>query len=146
MTPEEINNEIAEKVMGWQFYLEVRGEYTHVVIRKNGREPWEGRCDSEKHKHRYKKICAHEIDSHNHCVNERLCFASDIAEAWQVVDKMRENGYDFEPVWLNGRPFMASFSKFDVVNVEWLTSKCKDKSAPMAICLAALEEMNVTLD
>ncbi len=122
MTPEEINNQVAEKVMesvvcdNWSLLHVARGEW----IRRD-------------------KSCGHDVCHPAECVPH---FSTNMNAAWQVVEKMRENGYDFEPVWLNGRPFMASFSKFDVVNVEWLTAKCTDKSVPMAICLAALEEMN----
>lgn len=70
------------------------------------------------------------------------CYSTDIASAWQVVEKMREKGYevciglvtdgvfcrmDDEPGECAGR-----------ASVDW-----RDGSTPLAICLAALRTVDV---
>lgn len=99
----EIDALVAERVMGWVPWLEQRGPYQHVVWQQPGeQEPYRGRQDWQSHIHRYRTMVVDEIDWHEMIVCQvgrigegRSGFAPsrDIADAWRVVDRMRELGF-----------------------------------------------------
>jgi hypothetical protein len=62
-------------------------------------------------------------------------YSTDITAAWSVVDKMRDEGYWMELIGpMNPRDeWVARF-----VQINWVEDASAD-TAPMAICLAALE-------
>ena len=84
----ELNLAIAEKVLGWTAWEEKRGEYTYIVFQKPGeREPYKKTQKWETAMQRYRQIGFDEIDPFNHIVTGVKEWSSDIAAAWEVVEK-----------------------------------------------------------
>lgn len=72
-----------------------------------------------------------------------MCGASstDIADSWQVVEKMRERGYAVRIIADNQAP-MVYVSMLSPHDTAWV-DPVDEKSAPRAICLAALKAVGV---
>lgn len=74
-------------------------------------------------------------------------YCTDIAAAWEVVEKMRADGWEFE-IWdrdahltrAHGVPWGAEFSR-EGLAWEPLRRKGSADTAPLAICLAALASL-----
>ena len=110
MVKNEIDRLVAEKVMGWT--------YSHT-------EEWGGIFYDKKDK----------------MFNSLLPgFATDIKHSWQVVEKMREKGYEFNSVWDIDKRFHAEFGKNE--GGLWMYYKGIDELPSMAICLAALKAVS----
>jgi hypothetical protein len=130
---------VAEKVLGWTPWLEKRGEYNYVVWqRSEDREPWFAHRDWEKHKARYSKLIKY--DSHHHIEVGLYKFSTNVSDAWDVVEKMKDKfsfilkhddppGIDDKYRWYcelyaKGEPFID----YDV----------HGPTAPLVICRVAL--------
>lgn len=69
-------------------------------------------------------------------------YTTDISAAWEVVEKMRERGHDFDAgAWNKMKPvWSARFPKEDVNNSHY---DSLGDTAPEAICKAALRTVGV---
>lgn len=103
MTNQEINKEIAEKVMGWK-----DGKHPHDDFLNSG---WGG--------------------------GYVFSPSTDISDAWLVVEKMREKGFWFDLNNGEGDSWDANFEEKTLIAE--LHSVRGEKSAPLAICKAALK-------
>jgi len=113
LNPAEINALIAEKVMGW------------VLRRKNGYQSW------------------HEEDSVG-SVRKTLVYkwrpSTSIADAWKVVEKMREIGFILGTGETFGKPCMWFRDGYED---DCRYGYADGPSDPMNICLAALRAKGV---
>lgn len=144
-----INALVAERVMGWKFWLETRGEYLYVIPQRTGdREPWTRYRDGESHKERYKPITTAEFDSRNqiHLWRDNFDPSRNIAHAHEMRDKvLREN-----PLWylstnhqLNAHGQMVHFAtvcKPELVSGFFAESGLEE---PTVLCLAVLRAIGV---
>ena len=112
----ELDALIAEKVMGWEYH------------------DWRTSTAFEKTK--YCVICGCTKRLHAHVEIDDFCgteekpphYSTQIADAWLVVEKLELTvGPEYTGGWYAGIP--------------WKTSAGKAPTAPLAICLAALEEV-----
>lgn len=151
----ELNRMIAERVLGWKAWEEIRGEYTHVVWQKDGeRDPWKGSRDWEIQKERYTPLI--KFDPMKHIEHGLIDFSQDISSAWQVVEKLNDLGWQIEladmrkspddpgwwvelcryepiedenaPIEMQGKPFATHYWMYD----------CSAPTVELAICRAAL--------
>lgn len=107
----ELDAEVAERVMGWR------------VERQRGNSPWLVKRPD----HEWSRI-------------EQHAFSTDIAAAWQVVEKMQADGW--------GHKHLTHSQYAESPSVEWTFMqpgkgirsivKAEAMTAPLAICLAAL--------
>lgn len=135
MDNKELDYLISEKVMNITAWLEKRGEYEHIVFQREGeREPYRGTKDWEEASKRYRIIPFSEIDHHNHVVGKLPSYSTDISSAFEVVEKLRESGY---LVNLAARSdiYLCFFHRWNDRHAPHLKEA---KTAPLAICLAAL--------
>ncbi|WP_199426265.1 BC1872 family protein [Thermaerobacillus caldiproteolyticus] len=65
----------------------------------------------------------------------------DIADAWQVVEKLNEDDFDFQ-VWREKGKYNVEFSK----DFFYLYGFAESETAPLAICLAALKAVGVEVE
>lgn len=108
MTPEEINKQVADKVMGWEI-----AEGFPSLHHRSGRKRFAVKTPS---------------------------FTTDIAAAWQVVEKIQRNGWLFEVGYTPLGGWYADISAYDAKGNQTMKAIVASKeSAPMAICLAALK-------
>lgn len=127
-----INALVAERVMGWKFWLETRGEHLYVIPQRPGdREPWTRYRDGESHKERYKPITTAEFDSRNqiHLWRDNFDPSRNIAHAMEVFDKWTHASIE------------KSGGAYEVTINSWATEYRTDIC--IAICLAALRAMGV---
>lgn len=126
MSERKIDALVAEKVFGcrtdWDCGFCVDG-IDHEI--HGDKRPW---CNCEKEKH-YSN--SEGLDT--------LFYSSDISAAWAVVEKMRESEFSIFGISIDGTDeYSCGFGK------TWpCQSEGFSKSAPMAICLAALKAVGV---
>jgi len=115
LEPREQDALVAEKVMGW-------------TAKRLGKEPWPdgSYCDGI---------------TNSSCTE--FWFTEEIAPAWQVVEKMREEGHTFV---LHHSDIL--FARFFLTSDGGIVRKDRDywgeaDTAPLAICLAALRAKGV---
>jgi len=122
MNTREIDRLVAEKVMGW--------EYDHL----------------------YKEYFLKEYVGNNWhkkyvCKNHEFNPSTNIQDAWKVIeklcviDRLNKDGYDFQ-MWSENGKFNANFWKGDF----YVLGFAESESAPLAICLAALETVGVEVE
>ena len=113
MNLREIDRLVAEKVMDW-----VQGEYA--------KDKWYYKKNGQIHG------MAKFVKDWNPSTN--------IADAWQVAEKLMKNGLFFNVLkWIDG-DFVARFENHKV------SVKAEAETAPLAICLAALKSVGVEVD
>lgn len=145
MTDRELDALVAEKVMGWNPWLEQRGEYTHVVWQKPGeREPYRRSRDWEAQKHRFSRIDASQIDGFHHINHLNAEFSTSIADAWLVVERMRELGWQSEILYGRAGATVEMVRCSGPDHYEGYRES--DDSAPRAISLAALKALGVEVE
>lgn len=125
MTPlppgRELDALIAEKVMGWNKFTSHPEGWTDV-----GEGPW--------------FIIPGEIKCEAVRSDEIPAYSTDIAAAWEVVEKMRVDGFNFQIHNVNEQVnWVALFWKKGTVGDPYLAVEV---FAPHAICLAALKPAN----
>ena len=142
LSDEEINVLVAERLMGWTAYAETRGEYTlAVAVRPGGRQPWKTcRHDlQEAKKTFYRQISCAEAQALGFFGIGFPDFATKIAHAWEVVEKMTGDGVVAIEV---GEPTVGLVRvtiKSDPAAPAWITrGQAHAATAPRAICEAAL--------
>lgn len=65
--------------------------------------------------------------------------STNIADAWEVVEKMRSNEWDFKLESCAGKYPVVEFAKWhSVYGDEYVRFQAQEATAPLAICLAAL--------
>ncbi len=64
-------------------------------------------------------------------------YSTDIAEAWEVVEKITEKHWKFKLRRLPGKDYMAYFQ--NLLSFPTESESAPSKSAPLAICRAALK-------
>ena len=127
----ELDALIAEKVMGWKWFLDAANlgsgpQYRYLDEPKQWWNPprleWDG----------VSKIAI----AHRPTEYQPPEYSSDIAAAWEVVEKLREMGF---PVHIQcGQYHYGVVGYRDVLKDEWVWAK----SAPLAICRAALKALS----
>ncbi len=137
MKGSEMTNElVAEKVMGWDAYVEFRGGYNHVCFVRN--------AEGQRKRDRLKdcvSIDAVDIDSRIHVVHMDATFLTDMNSAMMVVEKMKQDGFKAEMTCYPDDVNVASFYKYDYSGTKIIHTKYQDKSLPTAICNAALKAL-----
>ncbi|KFZ32520.1 hypothetical protein JS44_03405 [Anoxybacillus flavithermus] len=70
----------------------------------------------------------------------------DIADAWQVVEKLREQDI-FTDIRMNsdGKYEVSMYELYDQ-DFEWLAIRVSDRNVSLAICLAALKAVGVEVE
>lgn len=110
----ELDALIAEKIMGWKF-----------------RKPTHGSCCTCQR-------CGRDYDT---CNNAPCDFSADLAAAWSVVEKVNDNANDVVIEVAGDGIIEVVMGWFDMEGWSHF-QKAKGKSAPHAICLAALKAVN----
>lgn len=168
MTSREIDALIAKKVMELRFWIETRGEYSLAVwIASDKPEPWKKSRTPDPE--RYTVTDARTAFARGFFGTEPPRYSSDIAAAFLVVEKMHEQvyanssaeGFPKPHVWphanyltlscLSGSNDYAAAFTCVGENPEWhetpeLYNGSRADSAPLAICLAALKALGVTVE
>ena len=146
MNNREIDRLVAQHVMGWTLWLEHRGQYDYIIWHKKDREPWFEYGKPLVHKDRFRQITLADIDTHKHIENAPPEFSTDIAAAWQVVAKF---GLTMTLCLVGGRPAgdweCELYTKGNPRSVEMEVANGTAKTAPLAICLAALQAVGVAV-
>lgn len=110
---QQLNVEIAERVMGW----------TRDPKRRGPLSDWhEPKC---KGKGRCAPNCGFELPSYSH----------KIASTMTIVEKMRDQGWSFACTWYKGKLPYASFCKGTAAS----SKNAEAETLPLAICKAALK-------
>lgn len=126
------NELIAEKVMGWEAYVEFRGGYNHVCFVRNA----EGKRKRDKLKN-CPSIAATDIDSKIHIVHMEVDFLTDMNAAMMVVEKMSEKDSLVAMYKEFTGKYVVKFENPDGTE-SWSNN---NDSLPTAICTAALKAM-----
>jgi len=139
----EMDALVAEKVMGWLAWSERRPEYIHVVFQRPGeREPFMKFRNPEAERARYAPMAFGDIDPMNHVVCDIPRYSTEIAAAWEVVERLRADKV------MGGASIAAVNAPDDATPGEWCvewfdgnrTLDCATgDTAPLAICRAALK-------
>lgn len=143
MNTTELSCAVAEKILGWSFWNEKRGEYTLCVpVTKKDGGPWNKRFGEEADQLRYTRVSAAEAAAIGFFGTEPP-FARNIETAWTIVEMLSISihtcapGTDGKPAgyWAgiptDGKPSMVGDVDGECV--------AYGKTAPIAICLAALK-------
>ena len=130
---------VAEKVMGWKFWREQRGEYTYIVVQKGDREPWQAYRDAKAKAANYTPIAASEIDRHRMIVTTMDTWqpTRDIAVAWQVVEQWGALPVRMEQDGEVVAGWSCTVTTHGGTYEAWASNVC------VAICLAALKAVGV---
>lgn len=142
MTNEQIDAEIAEKVMGIRVWKEKRGEYELCVKQfSDGREPWKSsRGDNA---HRYTQVTAAEAIQIGWFADGFDKYSSSWSAAAMVLAEIDKRGlsWQIDNTGFNCPDQPDIHGKYRVL-IGWgddhVSGCAEDDSAPRAICLAAL--------
>lgn len=133
----ELDALVAEKVMDWTPWVEQRGGYEHITWQKAGeREPWHRSRNFDAERQRYSPLVRY--DAHHHIESGLPRFSRDIADAWNVVEKLQESGDAISLIWYgDAKVWGCLIHRLPVPEGDAAT-------APLAICLAALAAFGAT--
>ena len=129
MTPREINAKIAVEIMGYVWFVD-----------DHSRSDGKRRLETAKWVEKWVKGGrAKRADGSEPIADLDVPdFSTNISDAFLVVDRMREKGWMLTLMnwnYYGETSFTAKFRNSDLINNEF---EVKEKTAPMAICLAAL--------
>ncbi len=140
----EMDALIAE-MMGYKAYKETRGEYTLAVMQRPGdAEPWKGRQRPDPE--RYTEISCIEAARLGFFGTGFPEFSTDIAAAWEVVEKLSSEGYFVNvcrfPI-TNGSNVHIQRVKDQWGNLD-NPVQLRAETVPLVICRAALKALEVS--
>lgn len=129
LSERELDAAVAEKVMGWRLTWLDRSYHS-------AGEGWSQRPVDSKSECRHDPI-AYWTDAKDRSLNEVSEWepSSDISDAVEVVEKMREQGWSFACTLYEGKLPYASFCKRTAAS----SRNAEASTLPEAICRAALE-------
>jgi hypothetical protein len=146
-----INRLVAERVMGYQFWREQRGDYRMILLVTDGREPWKKRrqeCWEEDGK-RYQKIAASDIDTRHDCPTEGVQKWNPTRDTNQAMEVAAATIDKLPPEYRDGADF--SLQKWGDWEAYFGTNKedhnrglATHANPATAICLAALRAVGVS--
>ena len=148
MNIRDINALVAEKVLGWTPWLELRGEYHFIVWQKTGqREPWMGTREWQKAKERY-SLFTGKYDPMVHIENGLPNFVDDMNWTAEVIKKLglalipQSDGDGF--CWL-ATDVKAVHYDGNVVIEEKEDAGYAHKEIGVAVCMAGLLSVGVDI-
>ena len=136
MTSDELNLQVATKVLGWIPWLKVVGSttlYYVIAWQKPGeQEPWMGSRDWKVLKERYTPFDINDYDPAIHTLSGGFPdFQGDISDAWQVIKSLHDKEW-FVSIHIADTVFVDLSKTGETFEVD-------EQEAPIAICLAALK-------
>jgi len=150
MENKKLDRLIAYHVMGCRPWQQIRGQYTFIIWQKAGaREPWLEHRDWQEAKKWYGPIDLEDIDDHKHVVIDVPRYSTDIAAAWEIVEKLRRDGW-----FLSGLTAVENTGGYGcrfiremppVSPSDFYALWAEGGTAPLAICLAALAAVGVEI-
>ncbi len=119
----ELDKEIAEKIFGHEVVLTKTKRHEYYTI---GKPDWYDEYGEMK------------------LVNPLPNYSSDISNAWEVVEKFRDQGLQFELRVSPGTLWIVWVARLSMIpfQEDELLAEAKGESAPLAICLAALKTVD----
>ena len=101
-----------------------------------------GECTHQEYSERYSDVAMMMIQWCSKCGrNLEDCkikpYSTNIAHAWEVVEKLRKDGYEIA-VWCNPHRVICQIGKDSKSVEEWIADE-DSENAPLAICKAALK-------
>lgn len=145
----KLDSLVAEKVMGWTFWLKQRGECKYVITQKEpDREPWKMfRYETwEKRIPNYSKISSLNIDNRKHILCMEWSPSTSISEAMELITPRHAIALERVLIhgvwqWMCSTALDGDWSK--QVEHDGKPWSAQADTAPLSICLARLREVGV---